>query len=301
MDIIGAHISTSFPSSIVGCFPFYRILLAAFAVVTNSTAQVNPDSINAKALTAEQAATELVNPNSPLGRVTLQFKRWSFEGNPTDGSHITGYSAAFESSLPFPFSNGGIIRFRPNIPVYFQYPLLEPLSQKTVNRSGLADITFDLAYGKRNKAGILFAFGIAATLPTATVEELGNDCFSVGPEVLISINPEWGVVGIFPNHEWKIAGDGLYNRTVIQPLTAWLPGNGWSIASDPNIAYDWISKEWSIPWVVDIGKTSKFGSSIWTFSVEINYFGKKHESTTPEWMLGINVTRVVKNWFSTLL
>src|SRR5688572_26202070 len=248
-------------------------------------------------MTAEQAATELVNPNSPLGRVTVQFKRWSFEDNPTDASRMTAYSVTLESSLPFPVSNGALIRFRPNIPVYFQYPVIEPLSQKTENRSGLADITFDLAYGKRRPSGVLLAFGIAATLPTATADELGNDCFSLGPEMLISINPEWGVLGIFPNHEWKIAGHGSYNRTIIQPLTAWLPGRGWGIGSSPNISYDWISREWSIPWVLNIGKTSKFDSSIWTFSMEINFYGKQQGNAAPEWMIGLNVTRVVRNWF----
>ena len=252
-------------------------------------------------MTAEQAATELVNPNSPLGRVTLQFKRWSFEDNPTDASRMTGYSITLESSLPFPVSNGALIRFRPNIPVYFQYPVFEPSSQKTEDKSGLGDITFDLAYGKRNPSGVLFAFGIAATLPTATADELGNDCFSLGPEILISINPEWGVLGIFPNHEWKIVGDGLYNRTIIQPLMAWLPGKGWSIGSSPDISYDWITQEWTIPWDLNIGKTSKVDSSIWTFSVEINYFGEQHDTASPEWMLGINVTRVISNWFLTLL
>jgi hypothetical protein len=251
-------------------------------------------------MTAQEAATELVNPNSPLGRVTVQFKRWSFEDTPIDASSLAAYSVTLESSLPFPVSSGGVIRFRPSIPFYFHYPVVEPSSQETESRSGLADMTFDLAYGKKNASGVLFAFGVAATLPTATVHELSNDCFSLGPEILFSINKKWGVLGIFPNHEWKIVGDGIINRTSIQPFTSWLPGRGWSIGSNPDISYDWITKQWSIPWVLHVDKTSKFQSSIWTFSFELNYYGKQHGTVAPEWMMGINVTRVVKNWFSTL-
>lgn len=302
MGTAGKRISTSFSSTIVKCLACIAVFLMTFGLGSrSSSAQVNPDSINTKTMTAQEAATELVNPNSPLGRMTMQFKRWSFESNSLDASSIAAYSVALESSLPFPVSNGGLIRFRPNIPVYFQYPVVEPTSQKIEQRSGLADITFDLAYGKRNASGVLFAFGIAATLPTATADELGNDCFSLGPEMLISINPKWGVLGIFPNHEWRIIGDGSFNRTIIQPLTAWLPGRGWGIGSSPDISYDWIGKKWSIPWVLNIGKTLKFDSSIWTFSMEINYYGNQHDISAPEWMIGINVTRVVRNWFLTLL
>ena len=302
MSTTGKRISTSFSSTIVKCFACICIFLTTFGLgCHSSSAQINPDSINTETMTAQEAATELVNPNSPLGRVTVQFQGWLFEGDPTDASRITGYSVTLESSLPFPVSTGAIIRFRPNIPIHFQYPVIELSSQKIENKSGLADITFDLAYGRRNPSGVLFAFGIAATLPTATTDELGNDCFSLGPEMLISINPKWGVLGIFPSHEWKVAGDGLFNTTIIQPLASLLPGRGWGIGSSPNISYDWINKNWSVPWVLNIGKTTKFGSAIWTFSMEINYYGQQHDTAAPEWMIGINVTRVVGNWFLTLL
>jgi hypothetical protein len=115
-----------------------------------SFAQVSGDSINVKAITAQEAARELVNPNSPLGRLTLQFKRWAFDRNTSEASHTTGHSITLESSIPFQLNTGALIRFRPAIPVFLMYPVREATSQHVESRSGLGDITFDLAYGKRN-------------------------------------------------------------------------------------------------------------------------------------------------------
>jgi len=68
----------------------------------------------------------------------------------------------------------------------------------------------------------------------------------------------------------------------------------------PDLSYDWISKKWSVPWVLNLGKTSKIGSRTWTFSTEINYYGKQDDTVAPEWMMGINVSRVVGNWLVAL-
>lgn len=291
---------TTFLHLFCGGVPLLRKTLSVATVLagifgaTIGLAQIHPDSLDVKRLNAEALARQIVNPTTPLGRVTLGGKRWLLPGSQTNASRRYYHSVAFETSLPFSTGPGASIRLRPNIPVYFGYPVVET-SQPTGYRTGLGDISFDLAYGKKNLAGFLYAFGMAATVPTATLDELGGKRFTLGPEMLLAINTKLGFFGIFPNHEWKIAGDGAYSRTNIQPLITLLPGGGWSVGAGPNPSYDWISKEWTVPWSMNIGKTSKFDTSNWTFAADINYFGAQNRPG-PEWAIGLSVTRVTTNW-----
>ena len=50
---------------------------------------------------------------------------------------------------------------------------------------GLGDISFDLAYARTTKTGILLAGGLIASIPTATKDELGPDRWTLGPELLL--------------------------------------------------------------------------------------------------------------------
>ncbi len=270
-------------------------VLSLASAATTVSAQIQFDS-----LSVEETAKELANPTNPLGRVTVQLKRWAFADNQENSSRTSGHSLVLESSIPFAVGNGGVIRFRPTVPVYLDYPVVHPHSQEIRYRSGLADINFDLAYGRKYRSGVLFAFGVAATLPTATNDWFGNDRFTLGPEILFAIQPKWGVIGVFPSHEWKITGAGSFSRTVIQPLVTLLPGNGWSVGSSPSLSYDWIGNKWNVPWILSLGKTAKFASSTWSFSADISFYGKQDDAVAPEWMIGANVTRVVGYWLGAL-
>lgn len=74
------------------------------------------------------------------------------------------------------------------------------------DESGLGDIAFDLAYAPKRDDGLLIAYGIISTLPTATEDTLGNDRLTLGPEFLIGKITKDYVLGAFPNHQWDIAG-----------------------------------------------------------------------------------------------
>ena len=61
----------------------------------------------------------------------------------------------------------------------------EPAESMVLQGGGMGDITFDLAYARTTKSGIIWAAGIVSTIPTATDDELGNDRWTLGPEFLI--------------------------------------------------------------------------------------------------------------------
>jgi len=250
---------------------------------------------------ANEIAAELANPNTPLASLNFKFQHRTFEGDLPDADRQSGTTILFQPSLPFPLDNGDKVIFRPAIPVIVNQPVFSDSGFD--DESGIGDIVFDLAYAPNNDQGLLIAYGIVASLPTATEDALGTDRYTLGPEYLIGKITKTYVIGAFPNHQWDIGGTGdqSISLTTIQLFGTILPGGGWNYGSSPIMTYDWESEQATIPINFNFGKTVILDGQPWKLSFEINYYVEKADEFGPEWMLGFNVTPVVENrlanWF----
>ncbi len=257
---------------------------------------------DAAAPSADELAAELSNPNTAVA--TLNFKnqfRW-FEGDLPDADDETSYTLLFQPVLPFVLDSGDKIIWRPAIPLLVEQPVFNADTGNFEGETGLGDILFDLAYAPKRDDKLLLAFGLITSLPTAT-NDLGTDRFTLGPEMLIARSYSKGLYGVFPNHQWDVAGSGdaTINLTTIQPLFVYLPGGGWNVGTAPSITYDWESEQWTVPLQINAGKTVVFNGRPWKLSIELNYFVENSDAFGPEWMLSFNIAPVVKNglagWF----
>ena len=250
---------------------------------------------------ADEMAAELSNPNTAVASLTFKNQfRW-FEGDLPDADNQSNYTLLFQPALPFVLGNGDKIIWRPAIPLIVDQPV--PVAGGGFeDNSGLGDIVFDLAYAPKRDDGLLLAYGIISSLPTAT-NDLGSDRWTLGPELLIARSYSKGLYGIFPSHQWDIGGSGDkdINLTTIQPIFTYLPGGGWNVGTGPSITYDWVAEQWTVPLQINFGKTVTMGGRPWKLSAEINYYVEKADPFGPQWMLSLNVTPVVKNglasWF----
>jgi hypothetical protein len=252
------------------------------------------------AKSADEIAQELANPNTPLA--SLNFKnqfRW-FDGTLPGSSSEFGYTLLFQPSLPFPLANGDSILFRPAIPLVVDQPIFNPTKGSFDSENGLGDIVFDLAYARTSDTGLLTAFGFVSTIPTASSSELSGGQWAIGPEVLIGKLTKDYVLGIFPNHQWDVAGwtDKNVNVSSCQLFATFLPGGGWNFGTNPIISYDWNNEQWTIPINVNVGKTVMIGGKPWKLSAEANYYVEKSDTFGAEWMIGLNVAPVVENVFA---
>jgi hypothetical protein len=252
---------------------------------------------------AEEIAQKLANPNAPMASLTFRLQYRTFDGDLPEASSQNGTAIMFQPTFPFSLENGDVIFFRPNIPVQLSTPTIDPVSGGFKSESGLGDIVFDIAYGRTTKAGMLYAGGIVASLPTATEDALGTDRYSIGPEFMIGKLTKKYVIGIFPSHMWDVggSGDADVNLTNIQFFGTYLPGGGWNVGSSPIMSYDHNSDQWTIPLNLTFGKTVIWSGRPWKLSMEINYFVERSDSFGPEWFVGFNVAPVVENvlarWF----
>jgi len=275
---------------------FSRYLLPGVLLLTGMTAQAQD-----KEKTADEIAMELANPNTPLATLNFKLQFRQFEGDLADADNQDGTTLVFQPSLPFPLDNGDLLLFRPAIPFVSSQPVFNGTDFDS--ESGIGDIVFDLAYAPKNDSGLLIAYGVVASLPTATEDALGSDRYTLGPEYLIGkITPKY-VIGAFPNHQWDIGGSGdrSISLTSVQLFGTIIPGGGWNYGANPIITYDWETEQATIPLNFNFGKTVIWGGSPWKMSMEMNYYIEQADEFGPEWMVGFNVSPVVKNglvnWF----
>ena len=249
---------------------------------------------------ADEIAKELANPNTPLASLNFKFQYRTYKGDLPNADDQEGTTLLFQPVFPFPLANGDVVFFRPAIPLQFDQPVFNSGKLDFDSESGLGDITFDLAYGRTTKTGLLWAAGIVSTIPTATEDTLGADRWTLGPEFLIGKLTKTYVLGAFPNHQWDIGGDGdaEINLTTTQFFVSILPGGGWNYGTSPIMSYDWESEEWTVPLNFNFGRTVIMGGRPWKLSAEFNYYVEQPDAFGPEWMIGLNVTPVVENVFA---
>ena len=269
------------------------------------TVEADPGEIGdqggAATASADELAAELSNPNTAVASLTFKNQfRW-FDGDLPEASEQSNYTLLFQPALPFVLGSGDKIIWRPAVPLVFDQPI-PTAGGGFEGKSGLGDIVFDLAYAPKRDDGLLLAYGLITSLPTAT-NDLGSERWTLGPEFLIARSYSKGLYGIFPSHQWDIGGSGdkRINLTTIQPIFTYLPGGGWNVGTGPSITYDWEAEQWTVPLQVNFGKTVVMGGRPWKLSAEINYYVEKADTFAAEWMLSLNVTPVVKNglasWF----
>jgi hypothetical protein len=252
---------------------------------------------------AAEIAQKLANPNAPMASLTFRLQQRSFDGDLPGASGQSGTALMFQPSFPFSLDNGDVVFFRPNIPIQFSAPAIDPVSGDFESESGLGDIVFDVAYGRTTKTGMLYAGGMVVSLPTATQDALGTDRVSMGPEFMIGKLSKKYVLGMFPSHLWDVGGSGDddVNLTNVQLFGTYLPGNAWNFGSSPILSYDHNSSQWTIPLNFTVGKTVIWNSRPWKLSAEINYYVEQADSFGPQWFIGFNIAPVVENvmasWF----
>ncbi len=253
---------------------------------------------------ADEVAKELANPNNSLAKLTFKNQyRW-YTGDLPDADDQSNYTLLFQPVFPFslaPPARGGnaVLFVRPAFPFLFDQPVPE-VKNGELNFKGvtaLGDIGFDLAYGVTEKTGLLWAAGMVGTMPTATDADVAGKQWRLGPELLIARLSKTFVYGIFPSHQWNVSGwdDTTYSTSQIQVFLSFLPGQGWSIGSNPTMNYDWETEDWTLPLHLSVARTVKAGKMPVKLELEVNYYVEQPDAFGPEWMVSFNITPVVPN------
>jgi len=262
---------------------------------------------------ADQVARELTNPNNDLAKLTFKNRYTWYKGDLPGADDQDNYTLLFQPIFPFtlgPTKSGGksVLFVRPAIPFVVDQPVPKA-SGDSLDWDGataLGDIGYDVMYGVTEKSGLIWALGVAGTFPTATDGDVGGKQWRLGPEFIVAKISKWGVVGAFPTHQWDVTGwgkgeDNNFSVTSTQFFLTHTPGGGWAIGTQPTIAYDWESEEWTVPLHLTVSRTIIANGRPWKFEFEANYYVDQPDAFGPEWMVGFNITPVVNNFISNMI
>jgi hypothetical protein len=255
------------------------------------------DGSDISKLSAQTAARELANPNTPLASLTLRNQFRAYDGDLPSAGDQESFTMLFQPVFPMPLPNGAKVFFRPAFPLLVEQPYFDGSRFGFRSKTGLGDISFDLSYGENLESGLLYSLGMVSSLPTATSDDLGTEQWTLGPEAFLGYLSKKFVVGVFPNHQWDVAGSSNLDisLTTVQAFAVVLPGGGWNVGSIPIMTYDWENEDWSIPLNLAGGRTIILGGRPWRFGLEVNYYVERPDEFGPKWMIGLNITPVVEN------
>jgi hypothetical protein len=268
------------------------------------TIQANPEIAGndggAAAPSASEIAAQLANPSSPLAALNFNLQFRSFKGDLPGADDESSTSLLFQPQFPFVLESGNQVIFRPAISILADQPFFDANTETFDSKAGLSDISFDLLLTRTSDTGVLTGVGIFSTIPSATSSDLSGEFWTLGPEfALAKISPDY-VLGGIVSHEWDFAGsgDGSVNRTTISVFGNLLRPGGKTLGSNPIIAYNWDTEEWTVPLTLSYSKTHIIGQTPWKIGFDLNYYVEKPDAFGPDWMLSLNVTPVVPNFLA---
>jgi hypothetical protein len=143
--------------------------------------------------------------------------------------------------------------------------LLAQDAQKNTGVFGFGDMVPTFFFSPAKPGKLIWGIGPAFTLPTATSTVLGQGKLSLGPSVVLLLQPGKWTLGDLVNNVWSVAGSGsrpAVNQMVNQYFITYQLEKGWYVTSSPIITANWEAqsgKVWTVPFGGGVGRVMKLG------------------------------------------
>jgi hypothetical protein len=164
--------------------------------------------------------------------------------------------------------------------------------------------TFFLSPAKPGK--LIWGFGPAIVIPTATRTDLGQGKLSFGPSAVALVQPGHWTFGVLVNNVFSVVGSShrpSVNQMTLQYFITYNLKKGWNINSSPIIAANWHNMasgdaadgddttsggRWTIPYGGGVGRVTRMGFQPVNFSV--NFYGNAvHPPGASPWGMRLQI------------
>ncbi|MGC1648314.1 MAG: neuromedin U [Candidatus Sulfotelmatobacter sp.] len=150
-------------------------------------------------------------------------------------------------------------------PIPVPQPSGPPVQQTGVYGLGDLNPSFFLS---PKKSKVIWGIGPTFVLPTATnTTFLGQGKFSIGPTVVVLVQPTHWTIGFLANNYWSVAGHSDLDKPAVnQFLLQWFANynmkKGWYLTTGPIITANWRASSgnvWVVPFGGGVGRIMKLG------------------------------------------
>jgi hypothetical protein len=170
------------------------------------------------------------------------------------------------------------------------------VSQPSQGTFGLNDInpSFFLSPAKAGK--VIWGAGPTFLLPTASDDRLGTGKFSIGPGVVVLVQPGKWTLGLLINNLWSVAGSGSrpdVNSMTFQYFVNYNLKKGYYITVQPIMSANWNAPSgnvWLVPFGGGIGRIMRLGFQPVNVSVQAYGNVKRPDvAPSPTWQLKFQI------------
>jgi hypothetical protein len=223
-------------------------------VGTSVATQATP----AAASNAEELRKASQNPIASLISVPIQ-ENWNFSIGSGDRTQNV---MNIQSVIPFSLGKDWNLITRWITPIIYQpVSAPEPPGSPVTGVYGLGDLNPSFFLSPK-MSEVTWGVGPTFVLPTATnTKYLGQGKFSMGPSVVMLVQPAHWTLGFLVNNIWSVAGhanfngDGTVNKPPVnQFLLQWFVNynlkKGWYLKTAPIVTADWRATDnnvWNVP------------------------------------------------------
>jgi hypothetical protein len=150
-------------------------------------------------------------------------------------------------------------------PIPVPQPPAPPAQQTGVYGFGDLNPSF---FVSPKKSKVIWGIGPTFVFPTATnTTYLGQGKFSMGPSVVVLVQPPHWTIGFLANNFWSVAGHSDRDKPAVnQFLLQWFANynmkKGWYLTSGPIITANWRAtgnNVWNVPFGGGVGRIMKLG------------------------------------------
>ena len=281
-------------------FPLTLPVMAQEAPVSPAGTLVATEATPAAATNAEELRKQSQNPIASLISVPLQ-ENFNFGIGSADRTQNV---INIQPVIPFSIGKDWNLITRWITPIIYQpIPVAQPPGSPAQQTGvyGLGDLnpSFFLS-PKRSK--VTWGVGPTFILPTATnTTYLGQGKFSMGPSVVVLVQPSHWTIGFLANNIWSVAGhanfnpDGTVNKPPVnQFLLQWFVNynlkKGWYLKTAPIVTANWRGGNdnvWNVPFGGGVGRIMKLGFQPVNLSAEL-YGNAVHPPGASPWTLRLS-------------
>src|ERR1039458_2858476 len=258
--------------------------------------QVATEATPAAAANAEELRKQSQNPIANLISVPLQ-ENFNFGIGPADRTQNV---LNIQPVIPFSLGKRWNLITRWIMPIIYQ-PLPvpqppEPPSQQT-GVYGLGDMNPSFFLSPK-VSKVIWGVGTTLVVPTATnTTYLGQGKLSIGPSVVVLIQPAHFTIGALVNNYWSVAGHSDRDKPAVnQFLLQWFVNynmkKGWYLKTAPIITANWRggnNNVWNVPFGGGVGRIMKLGFQPVNLSAEV-YGNAVHPEGASPWTLRLSFT-----------
>jgi hypothetical protein len=241
-------------------------LLAQDTPVGPEGTQVATAETPAAAVNTDALRNAAQNPVASLISVPIQ-ENFNFNNGPADRTQNV---LNIQPVIPLSVGTNWNLIVRWITPVIYQ-PLPIPQASgppaQTTGAYGLGDMNPSFFLSPK-KSKVIWGIGPSVVFPTATnTTYLGQGKFSLGPSVVVLVQPKPWTIGFLANNIWSVAGHANIDKPPVnQFLFQWFVNynmkKGWYLTTSPIITANWRApggSVWTVPFGGGVGRIMKVG------------------------------------------